>query len=219
MSHPEVEGISDRRIEETYLSFRTPYSGTTAALWTVWAVAAGSILYWRHSGDVSVWEAIPQRVFENHEYWRLFTALLAHANAEHLLANILPLALFSYLLYGYFGFWIHPVFTVILGALTNYLALLSYHPTTKLVGASGMIYGMMGFWLAVFVLVDRKHSIFQRFLRSSGFLLLSMFSTVFDPTVSYRAHGIGLFLGIAGGIVYFLYRKEFFRSAEVLEYD
>lgn len=202
-------------IAETYLS-RKPRKGSLGvALFTLLIANIFSIFYWgSHSRIASHLPASLEAVIRNHEYWRLVTAIFVHADLSHLLSNAIPLTFFSYLLYGYFGRLVFPGLGLAAGTLVNLLCILTYPPGSQLVGASGLVYWMAGFWLTMFLLIERRYSVFNRILRSLGFALITLVPTSFDPSVSYRAHAIGFGLGILFAAIYFLRKKKFFREAE-----
>jgi rhomboid protease GluP len=202
-------------IAETYLS-RKPRKGSfEVAVWALFLVSCFSILYWKSAPSVaSKFPVSLEDVVRNHEYWRLITAILVHADLSHLLSNAIPLTFFSYLLYGYFGAAIFPGFSILAGALVNLISILTYPPGSQLVGASGLVYWMAGFWLTMFLLVERRFRLLNRIFRCLGFALITLLPTSFDPSVSYRAHAIGFFLGIIFAILYFLRKKEVFLGAE-----
>ena len=75
-----------------------------------------------HAAFVSLHDllaAIPRQVRVEGEYWRLFTAIAVHADLRHFLANALFFTFFAYLLYGSFGFWVHPLGMLILAAIIH----------------------------------------------------------------------------------------------------
>jgi rhomboid protease GluP len=206
------------RVRETLLS-RKPreYSREVAAL-TVLTVLWTSLLAWRNgSALLPTLAASSEGVFNQREYWRLLTAVAVHSDLEHFFSNVIFLGLFSYLLYGYFGFWVFPVLGLALAGLTNYLSLLTYPPQVSLVGASGLVYVMAGFWLSMYLAVERTLSIGKRLLRAVGIALVVLFPTSLQEEVSYRAHAIGLGLGAVSAFVYFRSRRASIRSAEVVE--
>lgn len=206
------------RVRSTLLSQRPhPYSWmvSTIALLTCGLV---SVAAWQPDRAFYFsWAAVPARVFEDYEFWRLVTALAVHADMKHLLSNALLLGIFSYLLFGYFGFWVFPAASVLLGAAVNYLSLMTYPPEIRLVGASGMIYGMAGFWLAMFLLVERRLRFRRRILHGVGVGLVLLVPTALERAVSYRSHGFGFGLGVALAVGYFFLRREWIRSQEVRE--
>jgi hypothetical protein len=74
-------------------------------LWT-------GLLCWKEGPALSSrLAAIPERVLVDGEYWRLWTALAVHADLPHFAFNALFFACFSFLLYGYFGVWVYPVWS------------------------------------------------------------------------------------------------------------
>lgn len=192
-------------------------SGLIVAV-SVLSVLFVSLLCWRNSPELfRLLAAVPAQVLDNEQYWRLLTALAVHSSWMHLLSNIPFLAFFSYLLYGYFGFWVYPIGVILLSCLTNYLALLTYSPEVHLVGASGMTYLMAGFWLTVYILVERSLTLKKRLMRSLGVALILLLPSTLQHRVSYRTHVIGFTLGAVAAGVYFQNRKQWIRAAEVLE--
>lgn len=205
-------------IKETLLSKKPERDGYFAALISFVCILVPTVLYWQNMcslpGKV---EAIPAKVFQQNEYWRLFTAITIHSDLAHLLGNGILLVFLAYLLYSYFGPLVYPVLMVIASVVVNYISLKTYPPDSSLVGASGLVYVMAFFWLTLYLLIQRRYSIAGRLLRSVGFALVVFFPTSFDPEVSYRTHAIGAAMGIFLGILYFLVNKEKIRSGEVLE--
>lgn len=204
-------------ITGTLLSRQPRANSMLVALVGVLAILLISQLCWKDPALYLQWAAIPTRVNEGGEYYRLFTALGVHADAPHFLSNALLFGLFSYLLFGYFGFWVFPVASLALGALTNYLSLLTYPPETRLVGASGVVYLMAGFWLTAYLLIERSKPVGRRLLHAVGVGLVLLMPNAFDPSVSYRTHLIGFGLGVAGGLIYFILNRESIRAAEEIQ--
>lgn len=200
---------------------RKPRRGAVAAVgWTLAVLAAVSALYWwgpREWADTL--PASGETVFEGGETWRLLTAMAAHADAIHLLSNAALLGWFIYLSFGAFGASLYPWCAVPAGALSLALTLEGYPPHLNVVGASGLLYLLAGSWLTLYVLVERRLSIWQRLLRVIGFSLVVLVPTSLRPEVSYRAHAIGLFIGICLGLAYFLARRDTIRSGERWEQD
>lgn len=215
-----MEDFPAYRVRETLLS-RKPreYSLEVAAL-SVLTVLVISMLAWRNGAALMpALAATSEGALEKQEYWRLVTAVAVHADLGHLFSNAIFLALFSYLLFGYFGFWVFPVLGLLLAALTNYLSLLTYPPGVSLVGASGMVYWMAGFWLSMYLLVERSVSPGKRVMRAVGIALVVLFPTTLEENVGYRTHAIGFGLGITSAFVYFQQKRESIRAAEVVEVE
>jgi rhomboid protease GluP len=209
---------SDRIVVETYLSTKPTRSSSNAGLASIATTFFASVIYWENWHQLA--QQLPasgETIFQQKQYWRLLTGILVHSDLMHFLFNAIPLAVFSSLLYGYFGPMIFPVLMVVLGCLTNLLTLLSYPPEVSLVGASGVVYCMAGFWLMLYVLIERRFSIGKRVVRSVGFALVVFVPTAFEPSVSYRAHAIGFFLGVLSALFYYRRQREIFNQAEVVE--
>ena len=170
-------------------------------------------------GLASKLAATPESVFDRKEYWRLFTSIGAHADFEHLLSNALVFGLLSYLLYGYFGVMVHPILTLGCGGAVTALSLATYPPLTILVGASGATYMMAGFWLTLYLFVERRFTPAKRLLRSLGFSVIVLMPTVVEPAVSYRTHALGFGIGLGLGLVYFHLNKKRLRGAERVELE
>ena len=209
-----------RIVVATHLSRKPAKRSFAAAAVGMGVLVAASFAFWNNWHNLAFQlPAIPERVFVNHEYWRLFTALLIHSNADHLISNGLLFCILSYLLYGYFGWVAFPFLSVLFGALTNFISLLTYPPGTELLGASGMIYWMAAFWLALYVVLDTQQAWRGRLLRSAGFVLCLLVPTRFEANVSYRTHGIGFALGLLAGGLYYLANRKRLKRSEVAEFE
>ncbi|MBI2817289.1 MAG: rhomboid family intramembrane serine protease [Acidobacteria bacterium] len=207
-------------IRQTLLS-RKPreYSLEVAAL-SVLIVLVISVVAWRNGAALlPILAATSQGVLQEHDYWRLGTAIAVHADLVHFLSNAIFLVLFPYLLFGYFGFWVFPVLAVVMSGLTNYLSLLTYAPAVALVGASGLVYWMTGFWLSMYLLVNRNMAFGTRVMRVVVVALVVLVPTTFQEKVSYRTHAIGFGLGVGSAFAYFHRHQESIRAAEVVELE
>jgi membrane associated rhomboid family serine protease len=78
---------------------------------------------------------------------------------------------------------------------------------------------MAGFWLALYLMVERRSRLGRRLVRAVGFGAIVLVPTAFDPTVSYRTHFIGLVVGIALALAYFAKHKQRLRAAERVAYE
>ncbi len=158
-------------------------------------------------------------VFENKEYWRLWTAAVTHADVGHLMSNSLLFFVLGYFLAGYFGIVMFPTLALIMGGLINSIALSTYGPTVNLLGASGIVYWMGGVWLVLYLLIDTRRSWGSRWLRVLGVgILMFVPSEAFEPAVSYRTHFIGFLVGNLTGLLYYAANAKRLRSAEVIEW-
>ena len=137
-----------------------------------------------------------EAVFSRHEYWRLVTAIFTHADTVHLLSNMPLFCFFGLFLYEYFGFMLFPVVSLFVGVCANAVTLYFYNDTVRIVGASGMVYGMVSLWLVLYIHHDTGHTVPVRIFRSAGFTLIILFPTTYNPATSYLVHAAGFFIGI-----------------------
>ena len=207
-------------IKTTHLSRRPARRSGVVAAASVALLLLLSVVYWVDLFDLAAkLSATPEQVFNHGEYWRVTTTIGAHADLRHFLANAIGFGILSFLLYGYYGPFVYPALSWALGSVVTGLALLTYPPMTKLIGASGVVYLMAGFWLILYLFIERKLSLGKRLLRSLGFGLIVLAPTVWDPSVSYRTHAIGFAVGVGLGVAFFLKKKEIFRRAERIEWE
>ena len=115
---------------------------------------------------------------------------------EHLLHNVPVYLFFAWILQGYFGLLVSVILPLVIGFLSNGLTVYFYDDHVRLLGASGMIYGMVAMWLMLYVHFDQKAWWVKRVGRAIGFSLLVMFPQTYDPKVSYLAHFTGFALGL-----------------------
>jgi rhomboid protease GluP len=155
------------------------------------------------------------QVYEKGEYWKAFTTTLMHGDFVHLGHNTLFFLIFSVLLNTYFGLWVFPILSFIVGGVINLIALKIYEPEIYLVGISGVIYFMAAFWMTMFVFLERHMSLYKRVMITTGVSLILFFPEVFVKNVSYLAHGLGFGLGIVLALIYFKVKKTELRSHEV----
>jgi rhomboid protease GluP len=134
------------------------------------------------------------------QYWRLLTALFVHADFGHILSNTTPFLFFGWTLYSYFGWIAFPVVPLIIGVVSNALTVMNYDPRTHLLGASGMVYGMVSLWLVLYVYHDLRRTLKQKVLSAILFTSLLLLPDKLQSNVSYLAHFSGFSLGIVSGL-------------------
>ena len=150
-----------------------------------------------------------EAVFQKQEYWRLFTALLGHGDVMHLLHNAPIFWFFAWILNAYFGLFVAGLLTLIVGLASNAVTLWSYEPKMQLLGASGMIYGMVAMWLVLYIRFDRKGWWVKRVVRSLGFSLLVLFPQSYEVNTSYMAHASGFLLGIVLAVLWIPFAMKY----------
>lgn len=175
-------------------------------------IGAASAFAWQHADFSRFWlEASAAKVFDQQGWWKAWTTLFLHADVRHLLSNMSLFFILALFLTGYFGAWVFPLLALIVGGLTNLVALSTMPREVTLVGASGVVFWMGGAWLALYVSLELRRTLKQRLTRAAGVALLLFFpSEAFDPQISYVTHAVGFVLGVLSGVlVYFLNRKKF----------
>ena len=173
-----------------------------------------SSVYWREGRFSELVSASREQIFAQHEFWRLLTTLGVHEDLIHFGSNAFLFFVFGCLLNGYFGAFVFPMLSLLFGALINAVVLYLYPAHSVIIGASGMVYWMAGFWITLYGFVERSHSVPIRFLRMIGVALILLVPQEFQMHVSYLAHAVGFVLGIIGGIVYFGVKREEIRKAD-----
>lgn len=165
-----------------------------------------SVLYWQTPIKDMLWVS-GESLFQQGQFWRVITSICAHADAVHLLSNSLLFFVFGWLMHAYFGWKLFPVAALFGGVSASVMTVYVYEPTVRLLGASGMVYSMVGLWLVFYVRYDTNHRVVVRFMRSMGFSLIMMFPTAYNPTTSYLAHASGFIAGIITGLIMMKYVK------------
>lgn len=206
--------LKERVITKTLLSRRPGPRSLMVSVITLLLCYGVSNLYWSASPLAEFLAGSRRAVYENGEIWRVLTAVFAHGDALHLLSNSYMLGILVYFVFGHFGPLAFPVGAVAGAALVNALSLLTYRPDVQLVGASGLVYLLAGFWLTLFVAIERQRSLTGRVVRALGVGLMILFPTTFEAKTSYRTHAIGVAVGILMGIGYFWLNKDRIRKAE-----
>lgn len=207
-------------IKATHLSRKPAPKSASVALGSVLLLFVASMFYWSDAfGAASLLPASRESVFFHGEYWRLVTSLLVHADWAHFLSNAVVLGVLAFLIYGYYGPLAYPALMFVLGALVTAISLRTYPAETWLLGASGVVYLMAGFWLTLYLLVERRVPLKKRFVRAVGFGLIVLVPTAVEPAISYRTHMIGFVVGFGFALVYFSKRKDALRASERIEYE
>ena len=213
----DVPENGETRIRSTLLSGKPRDESLEVSLVIAAAIGIVSAWAWRDPAIFRILSASTDRILSGREYWRLLTTVAVHGDLQHLAVNMVYLVYFGYLLYGYFGFWSYPFAMLVLASLTTLLSLLTYRDSIVLIGASGLVYLMAGFWLVMYGLIERTISPRKRLLRIIGITLIVLVPSTLRPEVSYRTHAIGAALGSLAAIAWFASRKEQIRAAELIE--
>lgn len=206
-------------IRETWLSRSISSTASLVSALATLVLALGSLIYSRNWQGLSpLMDAARAQVFEHGEIWRLWTTLFAHADEKHLLSNAFLFFILGIFLRGHFGASVFPLMAFLWGGVINAFALWTMSGQASLIGASGVVFWMGGVWLSLYFLLDRRRTLVQRTLRAVGVgLLLFMPAEAFDPSISYRTHLIGFLLGLVWGTLVYLWRRQEFLAAELID--
>ena len=208
----------ETELKETFLSKKKNEYGILVS--TVFLISSLilSQLYWNPSLGLSEYLlASPVRVYDNSEYWRLFTSAFIHADLAHFLSNSLFLGLMGYFVSSYFGWVTFPIVAILMGAVINFIIVTSSIGDVGILGASGIVYWLWGFWLMMYFLIERKVTVTRRIMKIVAISLMVLVPTSYNPQTSYFAHFLGLILGLAIGTTHFFFNKKHFRSYERYE--
>ena len=158
-----------------------------------------------------------EAVFQQHQYWRLWTTLWAHADLSHLFNNALLFIPLTYLLSSYFSYYFFPLLGIAMGGLVNFLVLMTMPEHTSLIGISGVVYWMGGAWFSLYLWIDRRKNLKHRFAHVVFLLMMIFVPESYSQHISYMSHFVGFVLGlVCGTSVYWIWRHQFLR-AEVKE--
>jgi membrane associated rhomboid family serine protease len=205
---PEDFYPTAKKLPSGFEKFPEPGSAWVANILMI-AITVASLLHWLTPRPVvSRFVASRALVFGDQQVWRLLTALGGHGDLMHLLHNAPIFWFFAWILNGYFGWVVAGVASISIGILSNALTIWFYPDHVQLLGASGMVYGMVGMWLTLYVRFDRNGWWVKRVMRSLGFSLLVFFPQTYEAQVSYSAHGFGFLVGIIMGLALIPYAKK-----------
>lgn len=187
----------------------------------VFGVLLSLVGYWYLLGDIGgitpLMAASYQKVVGDGEYWRLWTALLVHADTAHLLSNLslfLPLA---FMLTGHFGVWVFPILGFVLGGLINYIVIQTMPPQIGLIGISGVVYWMGAMWTTLFLFIDRRKSLRRRIALALFLTVVLFIPETYKPEISYLSHFVGYMLGVLSAVIVYFSRRKKIEAAEVKE--
>lgn len=192
---------------------RAPQPGSwRAPVLMALGMVAVSTAHWGSTAPLG-YAVAPKHLHDREHWWRFLSALFAHGDFDHLAHNLPPFLLFAWLLHGYFGGLAFPWLGLIAGVGANFVTVYSYGSSSDgpsaLLGASGMVYGLVGIWLVLYMAFELKKTLKQRILRVIGFGLALFFPKTFEPRVSYLAHLSGFLLGATLAFLFIPWFRRF----------
>ena len=216
-SDEALEDEKKRLVEQepTYLEKKPDYSKLKLPINLFLIMFIVSLVRWNGASSFGM-EASFNSVFRDGEYYRLLSSLFIHADMAHLLGNGWLFIVFGFLLSNYYGYLVFPTVSIICGILTTAVTIYFYPPTTRLLGASGMIYSMVAIWLVFFLRYDTRYSFFIRLVRATAFILVMLFPSEIKPRTSYSAHAFGFLIGLVSAILMLPYVEKSFLTPRKL---
>ena len=153
----------------------------------------GSFLFYYGSG-VNLYIADGQ-------WWRLVSPIFLHSTFTHLLFNGFSLAVFGPALESFLGSLRFAIFFLMTGILANICTFFATPLTYNHVGASGAIFGLLGFYLYLSlsnklnIPNNEKHTIYTL----TG---IAVIMTFIQPQINVVGHISGLLIGILTAPLY-----------------
>jgi membrane associated rhomboid family serine protease len=171
----------------------------------VWAIALVSFYALDNVLDLKTPGVMNTAAARSGEWWRLFTAIMLHADVAHLAANVTTGVLILGLAMGFYGVEVCLLITYLAGAGGNWAGLLFYGQPQSSLGASGMVMGGLGLMTMQSLFLWRQSRSTAEFMKRgvmAGALLLVLLG--FNPTSDVIAHVGGFVWGcLFGGVLAF----------------
>jgi membrane associated rhomboid family serine protease len=138
------------------------------------------------------------------DYWRLLTPIFLHLGFSHLIFNSFSLFLLGPGAERILSSYKFILFYLTCGLLGNIVTFLTHSSFYSHVGASGAIFGLLGFYL--YLVIKQKHMLSKSNQQIIVvFLIIGLLSGLLTPGTNNTAHFGG---GIAGFLLAFLVFKQ-----------
>lgn len=165
-------------------------------------MAITGALPWPSHYDLINWGGNARDLIKGGQWWRLFTYMFLHGGLAHIAGNMFALAYISAFLEPLMG-RLRFIATYILTGIFAGVVSIAVHPHSIGVGASGAIFGMYGFFLALLATSYIQKAMRQMLLRSMLFFVVFNLIMGMQGNVDNAAHIGGLVSGfIIGRILY-----------------
>jgi rhomboid protease GluP len=151
-------------------------------------------------------------VYEDHQYYRLFTCMFLHFNAEHLMNNMITLAFLGTETEKALGHLRYLVIYILSGLGASILSSIYYmHNSGDTIilsaGASGAIFGILGA-LIIITLLSKKQRRNMKPINLIIIAVLSICNGYTTASIDNFAHIGGFLFGIIITFISCLYRKN-----------
>lgn len=136
------------------------------------------------------------------QWWRLLTSVFLHGGLLHLVFNMIVLANIGIFLEPVLGRWSYAIVYLLTGLLAS-LTSLMFNVGAVSVGASGAIFGLYGFFLALLTTKLFKPEFRNAFLRNTlGFIAINVAIGFMIGPIDNAAHLGGLLSGFVLGYLW-----------------
>ena len=149
-------------------------------------------------GPASVYGLQRNLVFENGEYYRIFTYFFMHADWMHLFINMLALNVLSSAVVRFIDVKFSLIVYMVAGILGAFIIMFVTDFIT--VGASGAIYSMFG--MIIYFAYKQYRAGYDEVLKSILPILLINLMISFMPGISFEGHLSGFVIGLIGAFIY-----------------
>ena len=211
--------VMKSKLKENWLLKKVPRGTFIKTIALIFLQFIGTNFYLHDFFNAHSWmPASGVAILRRHEYWRLWTTLFTHADANHILSNMVLFFPFAYFLIGFFGSVFFPLVGFLIGGLTNLIVLKTLPENAHLVGVSGVVYWMGAAWITLVTLINRHEKKSKRILKAIGVSVILFIPETYQPEVSYLTHFIGYIGGMISGLIYYQIKKNEFKSAEKHEW-
>ncbi|WP_285769478.1 rhomboid family intramembrane serine protease [Peribacillus sp. SI8-4] len=176
---------------ESFREYATAYRAVTVLIFimmlvfvlVLFPIIPGNLLFYYGSGV--------NLLINDGQWWRLVTPIFLHSTFTHLLFNGFSLAIFGPALEKYLGSFKFLIFFLTTGILANVATFLLKPLTYTHIGASGAIFGLLGFFLYL-VLFNKNH--FTTNERNTVYTLtgIAIIMTFIQPQINVVGHLAGL---------------------------
>lgn len=158
---------------------------------------------------------VPVYITQNHEYYRILTAMFLHGGFIHFLMNMYALYFLGRSLEKSIGPWKYGLLYFLSGIGSGLFVVFMSQSDSVTIGASGAIFGIIGALLLITYI--RKDWFTPHSIQSIRIMvILNLVITLTVPNVSAAGHLGGFIVGLALG--YFLIPKRPYFMRKVVEY-